>query len=296
MRDKATKMGLSITINGPAGYPDNQTSNGKSMAKLYAIASGYRELATVWNQSTDIYIYSKGKINTSHLLHSSVYGNNDGQNHWAGCLTDYYTMLGGKTGTWGTTNLLGAIIKGPGDNVLIGWVRRNTSETQTSNRWQSMKLLMDIAFTKIANPQTDITTLEQELVASGIESAQVLKVPSGNILNYETYDFYATDSRYEDFAIYGYNNDSIGTIASNTKVLTIITALDFISDMDALVEIKAIDLVGGGTGPTPEFTAGEIFSLRELFFAMMMPSSNTAARAVARYCGNILKNNRYKGL
>ena len=296
MREKASKMGLTITINGPAGYPDMQTSNGKSMAKLYAIASGYKDLAIVWNQKTDIRIYSKGTITTSHLLHSSVYGNNDGQNHWADDLTSYYDMLGGKTGSWGNTNLLGAVIKGPGDIVLVGWVRRTIADSQQSNRWKAMKTLMDIAFRKIETPSASIESLEQNLIDFGVESAQVLKIPNGNILNYEGYNFFNNDSRYEDFNIYGYNSDNIGTIASNTKVLTIITALDFFTNLDELVEIKAQDLVGGGTGSTPEFVAGEMFTVKELMLAMMMPSSNTAARALARFFGNKLLNNKYKGL
>lgn len=290
MRDKASKMGMSITIEGVAGFPDLQSSDGKSTAKLYAMASGYDVLAKIWNQKDDITIHSKGDVKKSHILHSSVYGDNDGANHWASSLTNFYDMLGGKTGTWGypAYNLLGAAIKGPRDTTLIGWVRRNPGENQTSNRWHSMKILMDIAFALIENPSENISQLEESLIESGVIGAQVLKLPSGNILNYETFDFYKSDSRYENYNIYGYNNEAQGPIASNTKVLTAITALDNLSDLNSLVEIKAEDLVGGGSSADPEFVEGEKFTVKELLYAMMMPSSNTAARALARYVGEIL--------
>lgn len=302
MQDKANKLGLDMTVNGPAGFSDdgvdNQLANGKAMAKLYAIASGYDELCKIWNTSTDKYIYSKGSITTAHLLHSSVYGYNDG-GHYANSLTDYYDMLGGKTGTWNPFRLLGAIIKGPGDTLLCGWVRRNGSESASSNRWSNMKKLVDIAYALIADSSADISSMQTALVNDKCVAAEIIKLPMGNMLLYEKSDL--TDSsanaKYPTY-VYGYNDTVKDKIASNTKVLTAITAMDYVDDLNELVTLTESDCANqtGGTDASPILQAGEKFTVRELIYAMMMPSSNRAAQAVARFTGNKLLNQRYNGL
>lgn len=294
MTKKANKMGLSITINGPAGYPDNQVSDARSMAKLFLVASSYRELADIWNTIEDVTITSKGAISGTHLLHSTVFST-DSQGHYASQLTNYYTMLGGKTGTWSSPayNMLGAIIKGPNDILLAAWLRRNAGESSSNNRWKSMKILMDIAFAKLQDASADISILENSLESSGVNSAQVLRVPNNYPINYELFDFYGDDSRYTDYAVYGYMNTTQLPIASTTKVLTAITALDYISDLETLVEIVSSDIISGSTSTNPEFVAGEKFTVRELLLSMMLPSSNAAANAIARYVGSILITNKY---
>lgn len=294
MANKANKMGLSITINGPAGYPDNQVSDARSMAKLFLVASAYRELVNIWNTKSDVTITSKGSVNGTHLLHSTVFSN-DSQGHYANQLTDYYSMLGGKTGTWSSPayNMLGAIIKGPNDILLAAWLRRNAGESSSNNRWKSMKILMDIAFAKLQDASADISTLENSLVSSGVNSAQVLQIPIGYSVNYELFDFYGNDARYTKYDVYGYNETTQLPIASTTKVLTAITALDYISDLEALVEIVSSDIISGSTSTNPEFVAGEKFTVRELLLSMMLPSSNAAANAIARYVGSILITNKY---
>lgn len=297
MQDKADKLGLDMTINGVAGFSDdsvdNQLANGKAMAKLYAIASGYDELCKIWNTSTDKTIYSKGTITTSHLLHSSVYGYNDGS-HYANSLTDYYDMLGGKTGTWSPLRLLGAIIKGPDGALLCGWVRRNGAESASSNRWSCMKKLVDIAYALLANPSADISSMQTALVNDKCVAAEIIKLPVGNMLLYEKADLTdnSENAKYDTF-IYGYNDTVKDKIASNTKVLTAITALDY-ADLNELVMLTASDVANqsGGTDASPILAAGEQFTVRELLYAMMMPSSNRAAQAVARYVGNKILNQK----
>lgn len=300
MQDKADKLGLDMTINGVAGFSDdsvdNQLANGKTMAKLYAIASGYDELCKIWNTSTDKRIYSKGSITTSHLLHSSVYGYNDG-GHYANSLTDYYDMLGGKTGTWSPFSLLGAIIKGPNDTLLCGWVRKSGGESASANRWSCMKKLVDIACSLQENPSADVSSMQTALVNDGCVAAEIIKLPMGNMLLYEKADLTSANSNYGTF-IYGYNDTVKDKIASNTKVLTAITALDFVSDLNELVTLTASDVANqtGGTDAAPVLAAGEQFTVKELLYAMMMPSSNRAAQAIARHVGNKLLYQKYDGL
>ena len=298
MQEKADKIGMNIQVEGVAGHPDNQISDAKSCAKMFLVASSYPELTRIWNTKDDITIYSKGKINTAHLLHSTVFST-DSNGHYANQLTDYYELLGGKTGTSSEgRSIYGVIVKGRLDTLLVGWVRCHTWGTQSINRYKAMKLLMDIAFIKQANSSADITAIENSLIAQNVDSAQVLQIPmSGDLSNYETFDIFSTNPAYTNYNIYSYNNEDLDSIASNTKVLNIITALDYISDLDELVTIKPADFVGTGNSATsPEFIAGEQFTVRELMLAMMMPSSNCAARALGRHVGAILLKNKYKNL
>lgn len=302
MQEKADKYGLDMTVNGVAGFSDdgidNQLADGKAMAKLYAIASGYDELCKIWNTSADKYIYSKGEISTQHICHSSVYGYNDGA-HYANCLTDYYDMLGGKTGTWSPLRLVGAIVKGPNDVILCGWVRRSGNESAASNRYTCMKKLVDIAYALLADPSANVSALQSALVSDGCIAAEIIKLPLGNMLLYEKANLTdeSASAKYDTF-IYGYNDTVKDKIASNTKVLTAITALDYVSDLNELVTLTNSDVANQtrGTDASPILSAGEKFTIRELLYAMMLPSSNRAAQAIARHVGNKLLKQRYNGL
>ena len=298
MQNKANKYGLNMIVNGPAGYSDdrvdNQISNGRSMVKLYAIASGYDELCKIWNTSEDMYIYSKGEEYKKHLLHSSVYGYNDGS-HYANSLTDYYDMLGGKTGSGGNLKLIGAIIKGPDKSLLCGWVRKSGAESSQVNRFSCLKILVDIAYAKLANPHADVSELEALLVEHGTVGAEIIQLPKENILLYEKSNL--TSDKYGLF-IYGYNDTANDRVLSNTKVLTAITALDYMPNLNEVITFNDFDVAkqSGGTDASPIFSSGEKFTFKELLYAMMMPSSNRAAQAIARHVGNKLLNMKYNGL
>ena len=296
MQKKADKYGLDITVNGVAGFSDDssddQLATAKSMAKLYAIASGYDALCKIWDEATDLYIYSKGSITTRHLCHSTVFSYNDGE-HYANSLTDYYDMLGGKTGTWSPLRMLGAVIKGPDDILLCGFVRRSGNESSSSNRWSNMKKLTDIAYALLADPSADISTLESDLENDGCVSAEMIKIPNGNALLYERSNLTdeSASAKYDTF-IYGLNNTVKNKIASCTKVLTAITALDYVSDLNEIVTLTAYDVSNqnGGTDVSPALVSGEKFTIRELLYALMMPSSNRAAQAIARHVGKKILN------
>ena len=106
------------------------------------------------------------------------------------------------------------------------------------------------------------------------------------IYNGEAIDGPVNKYKYE-YPIYEYNADTTVNIASNTKVLTAITALDYICDFDEYLTIKASD-IQPGSGPV--FQGGERMTMRDAFYALMLPSSNTCAYAIARVIGNKLLN------
>ena len=67
--------------------------------------------------------------------------------------------------------------------------------------------------------------------------------------------------------------------------MTIITALDYIYDIHVPVIIKPLDVEGTQGTSGSIFSVGDIVSLEDLMYAAMLPSSNQAANAIARYTG-----------
>jgi len=75
--------------------------------------------------------------------------------------------------------------------------------------------------------------------------------------------------------------------ASLTKIMSLITAYDYINDESELVTIDASDIIGGSGA---NISAGDVVSIRDLIYDMLLPSSNNAATALARVVGQkILK-------
>ncbi len=66
-------------------------------------------------------------------------------------------------------------------------------------------------------------------------------------------------------------------MASTTKIMTALTALDYYS-MDSILTIQADKVVGAIVG----FKKGERFTFGDLLYAMMLPSGNDAAIAIAQ--------------
>ena len=71
-------------------------------------------------------------------------------------------------------------------------------------------------------------------------------------------------------------------MASITKLMTAMVMLDHISDLDELVEVQESNL-RRGTGNFLQ--VGDVAAYRDLLHAMLLPSSNTAAQAIARCVG-----------
>ncbi|MEK7570922.1 MAG: serine hydrolase [Patescibacteria group bacterium] len=73
------------------------------------------------------------------------------------------------------------------------------------------------------------------------------------------------------------------SMASTTKVMTALTALDYYP-LDAVLTIKTPTVEGSGLG----LTFGEQFTFLDLLYAMMLPSANDAAVAIAdNYPGGV---------
>ncbi len=83
--------------------------------------------------------------------------------------------------------------------------------------------------------------------------------------------------------LYDKSGDSKAYPASTTKVITGLTALQFASlDDTYTIEKEIIDLTYEGSSPsTAGLKAGQVWTMRQLLYAMLLPSGNDAAYGVA---------------
>lgn len=93
------------------------------------------------------------------------------------------------------------------------------------------------------------------------------------------------------FCLYEQNADESSAPMSTTKLLTLMVALDSNPDLDQKILIKPFDIEGTeGTSGTV-FKRWEEVTLRDAFYAALLPSSNQAANAIARVVGKKLIKN-----
>lgn len=106
----------------------------------------------------------------------------------------------------------------------------------------------------------------------------VARLPIYNTEMFAGYDF--------DF-IFKKNENTQTHPASTTKVMSLITGLDWITDLHEIVTIKSSD-ISSGSGST--YYDGDRLTLESVMFAMMLESSNTCTNTFARYCGKKMLN------
>ena len=152
-----------------------------------------------------------------------------------------------------------------GKVILIGAVLDAGSD---ANRFKAMKQLLDIGVKKLQFPDAEIAADEFTYASKGA----VALLPQEPAMH----------QLHTPVALYAKNADSKAEIASVTKVMSLVTGLDYAHDLEEVVAIKSAD-VRSGSGNY--FSAGDTMTLREMMLAMMLPSSNTAAWAFARIVG-----------
>lgn len=153
-----------------------------------------------------------------------------------------------------------------GAQILVGAVLDADSDAA---RFTAMKQLLDIGKKKLGYPDSIIGSSEFTYATKGA----VCALPVGNTGMYEKYPFdmlYTKNATVQDIP------------ASTTKVMALITGLDYVKDIKKVITIKSSDVQAGSGN---YFSAGDTMTIEELMLSMMLPSSNTAAQAFARICG-----------
>lgn len=154
----------------------------------------------------------------------------------------------------------------PSDYILVAAILDAGSD---ANRFAAMKQILDIGKKKLKNPSAVISADEFTYASKGA----VCVLPVGNPAMYEMYTFPLLYSKAE-------TTQSIP--ASTTKVMSLITGLDYVESVKEVITIKSSDVQSGSGN---YFSAGDTMTIEDLMLAMMLPSSNTAAQAFGRICG-----------
>lgn len=152
------------------------------------------------------------------------------------------------------------------EKIMIGAV---LDATTLDNRFIAMKQLYDIAYKKIND--SEYQPSENDF-ASALKGAVCILPPCPSAM-LENYDFEM---------LYSKDSDVQASIASTSKVMSLITGLDYIYSVKEIITIISNDIQSGSGNI---FSAGDTISIEDLMFSMMLPSSNTGGMAFARICG-----------
>ena len=265
MEVKSEDIGLSnnTVFKDPCGIDNHSTA--KDVLRCLLRANECEELGNIWNKKSYT-VKIEGKDPRELPLASTVTADDDSP-----LLSDRYKIIGGKTGTLtphGAFNLA-VILENPENNEHLACVVLYADEknSKKNNRFLAAKQATDIALKKSDN--------KAEVCAA---SAIVCKIPENT--NGEEY-YESLDILYEK------NSSEIKMPASVTKLMTAVTALEFVKDLDEKITVTEDDVLQlPSEFYSNDFKAGDIITVKDALFAMLLSSSNAAAYILARFAGN----------
>lgn len=261
MNEKAASIGMANTnfIN-PSGLGESgnySSTTVKDLARLGVVGLSYNDLCLVWSAG-EHYVKKKGK--TPVQIISSYQTNTT--------LGNYYPIIGGKTGAGDGYYTLVIATEIEGVSV-VGAIAQASSD---NGRFQAMKELFDVAKVVINGGTPSVNPVPSA------NCACALKVPSYNTAS-------LGDTPLE--MLYGKNENTVTPPMSTTKIMTSIVLLDYIKLLAASTTMKSYDFEGTPTG-SYIFDIGDIATIEDIFYAMMLRSANEAANALARIAGNVI--------
>jgi len=269
MNAKAVEMGMQHSqFNDPAGA--NNVSTARDMMRCLLMASGYEALYDIWNRDSYT-IKIQGPEARDFPVKSSVTASDD--SHF---LSEYYPIMGGKTGTHMSKEIFNLVtlveIPGTDDWLACAVLYAQQSNGNPNNRFVAAKQAVDAALMKYRDPSAAHSGTE--VCAAGVA---VCKVPKHNPRAYALLDIPM---------LFEKNADEAKEPKSTTKILTAMLALDYIPDLYTKMTVTQDDIDAmPGRLYDGEFKAGDVITVKDAIFAMLLPSSNTAAFVLGRFVG-----------
>ena len=262
MRQKAASIGaVNTLITSASGLNKTTLSNALDMLKVTTAAAAYRKLWSIWGEKVR-YIDIQGPNARTEVIETTVTDE---------FFESHYRILGGKTGTLERNDdsyyySLNVVAMDRQGRMFAG------SVFDATYRWRAMKKLFDKMSKALDDPAYDpyADAIPETRCCVGW---QLLP------------DHLEGKATAEPKILYSQNAEEEVWTASTIKTLSMITALDYLKDLDGTYTIRECD-VKKGSGNV--FMAGDIVSIEDLFYAAMLPSSNTAANAIAHYVGEII--------
>ena len=258
LREKAVSIGMTSSIFGdPDGNSCNLTTT-RDVANLLIYANAYEGIRGVWSQKRKELTILGPNARTLTVESTVILEE----------LERHYHILGGKTGLLGKTRNLAAILEIPGsaDKMVVVALGADGNIGEEGNRHQAVREIADAALIKYKNPSADNSG---EKVCCTNAIAYLL--PAGE----------------EPAVLFEKNADALKIPASITKVLTAICCLDILGSLDAEITYKQFDITVCPWN-TGEFLDGDRVTLEHALYALLLPSNDVTAFAVARCAGEAL--------
>ena len=168
-----------------------------------------------------------------------------------------FRILAGKTGTSPDNAYNVAFIARASDNSLFLCSLLGADSEEA--RWKHSLTILTCAYDK----RRGINTKTLDVTA---KSVLVSTYPEGEV-------------------VISKNSDSAIVPASLTKLIAALTASEYLTDWDVKVRVQRNDMMKGSGN---NLRYGDYVTVRDLFYDMLLPSSNTAAHVLARLVGKKL--------
>lgn len=271
MNIKAAKLGMAgTTYASPSGLSGN-TSTPQDALKLGIAVCGNAEALKIWHTTDQSFTVYGSNERTISVANNVISGT-------AADLTPTYPLLGGKGGSLGT-NVRAQILLVEVEDKPTMLSLMGCGGTAFTNIFKSAKELADMVKAKLdGSTPTEGTNLAQLVTDGGGYAACVVPNIPG------CYDHDYTAAAFIARADVISNTPAVSRQpASTSKVMTMLCALDFITNDRERITVKTAD-IESGSGST--FYNGDQLTMHDALRIMMMESSNTLANTIARSVGN----------
>lgn len=260
MNKKVTQLGGTSKFHNSSGLTAAGQQGNAYDFNIYTLHASIKpEIASVWGQKSYT-MEIKGTNPRTIVVDTTVKGKS---------LEDTYTLLGGKTGTMGIIHNLSAVVTDK-ENTYIGTVMRGSND-----RFNDLKIAIEESIKKEKGQDYNVNLIGKEDT-----SFSVIKYPTINPL-------LTTNNRPEILL----SKDETTPInpASMTKILTAIILVENASNLNQAITFQESDFVGGSG---VKLEKGDVITLRDALYSMLLSSSNDTAKAVARVVGHNIINAR----
>lgn len=257
---KVTQLGGTSKFHNSSGLTvAGQQANAYDFNIYTLHASVKPEIASVWGQKSYT-MNINGSNPRTVVVDTTVKGDS---------LENTYTLLGGKTGTMGIIHNLSAVVTDE-ENIYVGTVMRGSND-----RFNDLKQAIEESIKKEKGQSYNV-----DLVGKEDTSFSVIKYPTINPL-------LTTSNRPK--ILLSKNETTRINPASMTKILTAIVLVENASNLNQTITFQESDFVGGSG---VKLEKGDVITLRDALYAMLLSSSNDTAKAVARVVGHNIINER----
>jgi len=272
MDERAAFYGMTGThYASPSGLTQSSFSTPQDGLKLGLVATTRPEALEIWNTPSQDFPVGGPKARTMSVKNAVV-------SAVARDLAAFYPFLGGKGGSLTYSDHHRAqilLVEVKGKPVVLSLMALGAKNF--SNIFKSAKELCDMLADKF-DGKTPAEGPNLQLLVAGSGGYAACVVPSA--AEAETLKPEELLKRADALS----NAPTVSRYpASTSKVMTMLCALDFVTDTKAVsVTVKASDLSGGSGS---KFYAGDTLTMHDALRIMMMESSNTLANTIARTVG-----------